>query len=137
MFKGFTKALITCSAAFGLLAGAANAKTYYLDAQPFTLALDATTSVDMWGYAERDSSCSGTILQPASAPGPHLTVNSNEDLEIVICNNLPSGLNANIATQTSVVIPGQPLVAPPVFWSSGTYAGRVRSFTKETANGSN
>lgn len=97
-------------------ASSAPAATVDLWTRQFAKTMPDGTVVNMWGFAD---SAAGT----PSSPGPVVTVPVGDtSLEIVLHNELPEA--------TSVVIPGLPGALSPSF-----AAGRVTSFTTETAAG--
>ena len=104
------------------MAGMSSAVTVNLRADTTTVTMPDGRLVTMWGFAE-DSSFGaedGTVM----VPGPPIDVPVGDTLSIVLDNNLPEPV--------SIVIPGQLEAGgmAPV-WN----AGKVRSFTHETAPG--
>jgi FtsP/CotA-like multicopper oxidase with cupredoxin domain len=83
----------------------------------------------MWGFAQDSAAGAndGTIV----VPGPQLSVVEGDVLVVHVKNTLPEAV--------SIVIPGQYAAASqdPAFHTGGSFDGRVRSLTHETAPGGN
>lgn len=122
----------TCSLSLSLLlilgiSTAVSAEEYWLRAAETTVDLPGEAGVPMWGYALYPGDFT-TASGPVTVPGPPLVV-TDGTLTIHLRNELPE--------PTSLVILGQnSLVPTPVFFASGPYTGRVRSFTAEAPDAS-
>ena len=114
-----------------LSADPALAAEYWLRAETTTLTMPGGATVPMWAFA-RCTDATFTTCDPASVPGPALSVPPGEGLTVNLRNAL--------AAPVSIVIPGQVTTMTPV-WDTGATgarpspAARVRSFTHETAPG--
>ena len=138
--RTFVRGLMA-AAVVATAAPAANALDVYLEAMQFTKELPngtaTPTTVTMWGYRDCGTSFTGCTTLPSS-PGPAITVPSGDStLRINLRNSLPvpATANDNLPRQTSIMIPGLSKGLAPVRFSSGAFAGRIRSFDAEVAPG--
>jgi FtsP/CotA-like multicopper oxidase with cupredoxin domain len=100
------------------------------------------SGITMWGFAQCTDDTFATC-DPASIPGPTLTANEGDTVNVHLRNSLPApGTRGSAITNTSIVVPGQnPSLAPGTHptWTDGTTgprvnaSQRVRSFTTETS----
>ncbi len=101
-----------------------SAEEYWLRAAETTVDYPGESGVPMWGYALDVDNNFTTVDGTVMVPGPPLVVTPGNNLTIHLHNDLPEA--------TSLVIPGQNSLKPtPVFFTSGPFNGRVRSFTAE------
>ncbi len=134
--------------AMAMTSAPAMAKDVYLLAKPFNKSLpdgsgSGFASVPMWGYADCTPATGavdwldcGANVDPQS-PGPVIRVPAGESLNIIVQNNLANA-NANITSETSVIIPALPKAMTPVRWTgTGDAArdGRIYSFDSVVAEG--
>ncbi|HJP39847.1 MAG TPA: hypothetical protein QF499_12085 [Gammaproteobacteria bacterium] len=125
-------------AALSLVANSAAAAEYEVNlvADEFTTTMPDAAVIDMWGFGSApDATCPPTTAVTVSAPGPVIEVPPGDDLKITVCNLLPAS-----SEPVSVVIAGQAMptdgagtLLAPVYFTSGSFNGRVRSFTQEAA----
>jgi FtsP/CotA-like multicopper oxidase with cupredoxin domain len=111
-----------------LMAGTASAADVYLAAKPFDMVMPDTTVVHMWGYEAYTDGTFTTVLSPASAPGPLITV---PDVDSTLVIHLKNDLDE----PTSIVIPNTYAPLNPVFFTDSQGRQRARAFTHETAPG--
>ncbi len=105
------------------LAMSASAVEYTLRAEASTLTMPDGRVVPVWGFALDGGA--------ATVPGPMLTVPANDSTLVIHLEN-------RLSVPVSLVIPGQTISPVPVMNPAAPYpqfAGRVRSFTTETAPG--
>lgn len=116
------KAAALACAMLGLPAMAAH--DVYLAAKEGELTMADGTVVKIWGYAVDNAAGTGTA-EP-TLPGPEIRVPAGE-------TQLNIHLRNELGVPVSVMIPGQTQAMTPVLHGPGKFAGRVRSFTQETA----
>jgi FtsP/CotA-like multicopper oxidase with cupredoxin domain len=124
--------LLLAGVLFAASADTAGAAVFHLRAEAFTVTMPDTTVVPMWGFTRDTDGNFATTEGSPSSPGPLLQVpDGDATLTIHVKNNLPEPI--------SLVIPGQIATMAPVFFSDPNdpqARRRVRSFTQETAPGS-
>lgn len=111
------------------------AVVYNLRAEATTITLPGGAKVGMWGFA-RDSAF-GKHDGKVTIPGPLLSVPVGDTTLTVRLENRLTQARTGVpgGAITSILIPALPGALAPVFWSGGSYAGRVRSLTAETPPG--
>ena len=134
--------LLLCSA----LSRTASAAVVYLKAVATTKTMPDGTNVPMWGFA-KCTTATFTTCDAATVPGPALTANQGDTLNIHVRNHLnllPGGLYTE---PVSIIIPGQIAPMSPVWINSSgvvvatgsrpalDVTSRMRSLTAETAVG--
>lgn len=112
--------LVSVITVFAVTTAPSQAAVYDLKADTVTIDIGGVL-VPMWGF--------GLLADPdVSVPGPALGVTGPDtSLTINLTNNLPDPV--------SIVIPGQPAVLNPVWFTDGQGRSRVRSFTGEILPG--
>lgn len=96
----------------------------YLAAKEGELTMADGAVVKIWGYAVDNAT--GTGSEGPRLPGPEIRVPAGE-------TQLNIHLRNTLQVPVSVMIPGQTQAMVPVLHGPGKFAGRVRSFTQETA----
>jgi FtsP/CotA-like multicopper oxidase with cupredoxin domain len=130
--KSTAAGLASFLVALAVLPGLASGADFYLRAEAIQVDMpdpDAPGSirkVPMWAFAQ-DSSFGAGDGTP-TVPGPALTVPTGDTTVNIHLDN-------NLSQPISVVIPGQIAKMVPVRHAAGKYAGRIKSFTKETPAG--
>jgi hypothetical protein len=125
-FVGLILTLITVLIVTGSLSAAET--IYYLRAEEFSQIMPDDANVPMWGFTEDTDENFLTLEGFPTSPGPMLMVpNQGDTLTIHVKNNL--------TVPVSLVIPGLATPMVPVFFTDGNGRQRVRSFTHETAPG--
>jgi len=110
------------------MSGTSQGAEFWLRAETMLKTLPSTSDITMWGFAQCTDG-SYTVCDPATVPGPRLTVPVGDP---VLTVNLRNNLTGPLVEPVSIVIPGQTAVMSPVKITDGSGRQRVTSFTTET-----
>lgn len=111
-----------------LMTSASLAYDVFLAAKPYGQLMPDGRTVPMWGYERYTDATFTTVLEAVKTPGPMITIPVGDTvLNITLKNLLPES--------TSILIPQLYAALAPVDFTTGPFAGRVHSFTTETAVG--